>query len=158
MISPCNMALDATLAMDRCEDFVNETTLLEELFRPRAHIFVYSVKCHQKLAGCGIEYSWGKLKLCYRRNNTRLGVDKEKTVQERVQVLIPEALPIQRVWKFECKARDYRRMYVDLQEKIANNTFDKENITFASIQQMVKVMESHRNIVELCVDYLDETN
>jgi len=120
-------------------------------------LFILS-KCHPELAVCGIEYSWGKLKLCYRRKNTRVGVEKEKTIQERIEVLIPEALPVQRVWKFERKARDYRRMYVDLQEKIVNNTFEEENITYASIQKMVKVMKSHRNIVELCVDYLDATN
>jgi hypothetical protein len=154
-ILPYDLSLDAFRAIDSYEDFVNETTQLEELFRLRGHIFVSSVKCHPELAGCGIEYSWGKLKLNYRRKNSKEAPEKGKTIQQRVNALIPDALPLERVWKFERKARDYRRMYMELEKQIRNKHFDKNDITFAGLESMVKVMKSHRNIVELCVDFLN---
>ena len=42
-------------------DFKLETSELSNLWRSRGHGFEVGVKCHPEMAGCGIEYCWGKV-------------------------------------------------------------------------------------------------
>ena len=42
-------------------DFRLETSELSNLWRERGHGFELGVKCHPEMAGCGIEYCWGKV-------------------------------------------------------------------------------------------------
>ena len=42
-------------------DFKLETSELSNLWRNRGHGFELGVKCHPEMAGCGIEYCWGKV-------------------------------------------------------------------------------------------------
>ena len=44
-------------------DFKLETSELCNLWRGRGHGFELGVKCHPEMAGCGIEYCWGKVRL-----------------------------------------------------------------------------------------------
>ena len=44
-------------------DFKLETSELSNLWRSRGHGFELGVKCHPEMAGCGIEYCWGKVSL-----------------------------------------------------------------------------------------------
>ena len=152
--------LDAVAVMDACQDFVNETTLLEEIFRAHGHILVFSVKCHPELAGCGIEYSWGKMKLDLRRQNSAglhaLSVSKGgKSIAEIVRSQIPLSLSPERIWKYERKAREYRLMYVDLYEKIAAGTISEDDVTYSQLERMQKEQKSHRTMVELDKIYLE---
>ena len=41
-------------------DFRLETSELSNLWCKRGHGFELGVKCHPEMAGCGIEYCWGK--------------------------------------------------------------------------------------------------
>ena len=52
-----------------CWDFARETTALMEKLRARGHILLMCVKCHPELAGVGIENTWGKSAMHFRRNN-----------------------------------------------------------------------------------------
>ena len=47
-------------------DFQLETSELSNLWRNRGHGFELGVKCHPEMAGCGIEYCWGKVCVCVR--------------------------------------------------------------------------------------------
>lgn len=44
-------------------DFKLETSELSNLWRARGHGFELGVKCHPEMAGCGIEYCWGKVRV-----------------------------------------------------------------------------------------------
>ena len=44
-------------------DFKLETSELCNLWRGRGHGFELGVKCHPEMAGCGIEYCWGKVRV-----------------------------------------------------------------------------------------------
>ena len=52
-----------------CEDFAKEESALEKLVHDRGHLVVFTPKGHPEIAGCGIEYSWGKSKYEFRRAN-----------------------------------------------------------------------------------------
>ena len=58
--------LDAPRVSSECEDFVKEKGALQEIVESRGHILILFPKCHPELAGCGIEYSWGKSKQYFR--------------------------------------------------------------------------------------------
>ena len=45
-------------------DFKLETSELSNLWRGRSQGFELGVKCHPEMAGCGIEYCWGKVCSC----------------------------------------------------------------------------------------------
>ena len=53
--------------MEQCFEFVNKETLLQEKLQTLGISVHRSPKCHSKLAGEGIEYSWGFAKNWYRR-------------------------------------------------------------------------------------------
>ena len=59
--------LVAPRILSECEDFVKEKESLQEIVESLGHILILSPKCHPELAGCGIEYSWGKSKQYFRR-------------------------------------------------------------------------------------------
>jgi hypothetical protein len=78
------------------------------------------VVCTPETAGGGIEYAWGKLKFEQRRQNES-AVRLEAGVKfiERVKILCTDKsiLPLDRVWKFERRARDYIRLYLEFGER-----------------------------------------
>ena len=55
--------------LSECEDFVNEVSSLDAILRARGHRLIMSPKGHCELAGSGIEYDWGKMKMWFRRHN-----------------------------------------------------------------------------------------
>jgi hypothetical protein len=57
-------------------------TALQDMLESRGHILVTCVKCHPELAGCGVEYSWGKSKMEFRKKNT--GENKRANLLQRV--------------------------------------------------------------------------
>ena len=63
-----DLSLDAFARLQSCF-FENERSIVQELVEIYGHIYVKSPKCHPELAGVGIEYSWGKGKWYFRRNN-----------------------------------------------------------------------------------------
>ena len=64
--------------MENCSDFQNEVTLLQEIMSQLGVTVHRLPKCHAKLAGKGIEYTWGFSKNAYRRLPLRLKRKKDK--------------------------------------------------------------------------------
>ena len=52
---------DCRRILKELPDFKLETSELSNLWRNRGHGFELGVKCHPEMAGCGIEYCWGKV-------------------------------------------------------------------------------------------------
>lgn len=50
-----------------CSDLKEEKSALQQLVGSRGHILVMTPKYHPELAGVGIEYAWGTIKLEFRR-------------------------------------------------------------------------------------------
>jgi len=53
------------ILLSKCSDFMNEDTLLTKMVRNMEATLERSPKYHSKVAGEGIEYSWGNAKMCY---------------------------------------------------------------------------------------------
>jgi hypothetical protein len=69
-------------------------------------------KCHPEMAGRGIEYTWGYLKLHFRNQFNKA---KQKHLEENVRMaLTTDVLTLQRIQKFAHKAREYTLTYVFL--------------------------------------------
>jgi hypothetical protein len=83
-----------------------------------------SPKCHPELAGKGIEYAWGFSSSLFRRTNFPNGLSLEQKVEA---ALFQEHLTLDRIWKFERKARDYMSMYFLIQniDEEKKDTFEK---------------------------------
>ncbi|KAJ1427294.1 hypothetical protein B484DRAFT_396149 [Ochromonadaceae sp. CCMP2298] len=130
-----DLALDALAALARCVDFKTETTALQELLESRGHILVTSVKCHPELAGCGIEYSWGKSKLEFRKKNNCTG-KKRCNLKDRVasSLDIGSVLPLERIWKFERRTRDYKNVYIKLEVAIGVKFRDLHAHAFSPVE------------------------
>ena len=63
-------------------DFRHEVTAMAELMAELGHEMEQTPRRHPERAGCGIEYSWGKSKLFFRRNNDFSG--NAKNLEARV--------------------------------------------------------------------------
>lgn len=96
----------ATIA--KCYDFEHEETALEQATHRMGHLLRMTPKGHPELAGVGIEYSWGKIKLHYRRNNN---LDTKRFHSQVLNALSTDVLSLDRVRKFARRARDYERAY-----------------------------------------------
>jgi len=136
-------------ALGACPDFKNESSKLEKLFREAGHILEMSPKGHPELAGVGVEYSWGKSKMYFRREKTthRIGGNFEKLVRES---LGPAVLPIARVRKFARKARAMRELY-----KSHLNSDDTTNYNL--VQKMYKTMKTHRSALDTFHGFIKNT-
>ena len=136
--------LDAPRVLSQCADFLNEKGALQELVESRGHILILSPKCHPELAGCGIEYSWGKSKQYFRRKaNDMIAANLHRSIVASIQ---SDVLPIERIWKFERRSRDYRRMYKDVAKDIADGVINQKDISYAGLELMQKVYKVHRDI------------
>ena len=113
------------------------------------------MKCHPDMAGCGIEYSWGKLKIDFRRLNRCNGKEKGNQAQlmeGKIESLLDTGtLKIERVWKFDRKARMYRRQ---LAEDIENGIENENCITDSALEHMAKKEATNRNILEIGRDWI----
>ena len=82
----------------------------------------------------GIEYSWGKSKQYFRRNsNVTIAANLHSNIVISIQ---QNVLPIERVWKFELKSRDYRRIYMDVAKIIADGEVDRRDVTQSGVELM----------------------
>ena len=137
--------LNASLVLDGCYDFQNEKSALADLVERRGHALLTSVKCHPEMAFGGIEYCWGCLKYTHRQNNEKQS-EKRKggdVFKETVRKLVidKEVLPMGRIWKYQRRARDYHRLYMQLPGDAATSHTMLEN--------MRKEYKTHRNIMEI---------
>ena len=131
--------LDAPRVLGECADFVNEVSMLEQMMVDRGHMLLKSPKCHPELAGCGIEYSWGKIKWEFRRH-TNDGVADH--LHDNIVKAMERGMTLERSWKFERRTRDYRRSYLEF-------TASGKDITHKGLEDMRKSYSTHRNIAEI---------
>ena len=97
-----------------------------------------SPKYHCELAGEGVEYCWGLLKCFY----CSLSIEKKRTkasfdkcVRESIEFVRNE-----HVIRFGAKYKCYM---------IAHNAYDKKDpLTYRMIEHFVKMLKTHRNIVD----------
>ena len=102
------LSLSMHHVLSECWDFANETTALMERMGARGHILLMCVKGHPELAGVGIENSWGKSAMKFRRDNDCVARNLVKNVLASLQVT---NLPLLTVRKFARKTREYMRAY-----------------------------------------------
>lgn len=139
--------LNAHLVLGSCPDFQYERTALQNVVEKRGHILLPSVVCTPETAGGGIEYAWGKLKFEQRRqNDSAVKLESGAKFVERVRVLCKDKniLPLERIWKFERRARDYTRLYLALGQRAGRTT-----LTHAEIENMRSKQKTHRNIMKI---------
>lgn len=124
-----------------------EKSSLQELVESRGHNLLMSPKYHHELAGLGIEYSWRKSKLEYRRHSND---ENPKNLQNNnLEALCVKTLLFPgRVRQFARKKRDYRPVYARLRD---TKTYAQFAALHAcndgkSIQKMVALYRAHRNI------------
>ena len=134
--------------METCSDFQNKVTLLQEIMG-RLDITVHrSPKCHAKLAGEGIEYSWGFAKNAYRRLPLSAKRSKDKFKESVRSVMGRDNLTTDRDRRFARRARGYLCAYYRLahtkSSKQANSAQQSEHITPQQIEKMVRDFKTHR--------------
>jgi hypothetical protein len=138
---------DAHAVLSSCPDFQCERTALQNVIERRGHILLPSVVCTPETAVGGIEYAWGKLKFEQRKQNDA-AVKLEAGVKfiERVKVLCndKDILPLKRVWRFQRRARDYTRLYLEVGQRQGRTA-----LTFKEIETMRTLQKTHRNIMEV---------
>ena len=80
---------------------------LQDFVESRGHILILSPKCHPELAGCGIEYSWGKTKQYFRRTaNDMIASNLHSNIVKSIQLNV---LPIEQIGNLKGDPV-YRRM------------------------------------------------
>jgi hypothetical protein len=139
--------LDAHAVLGACPDFHYERTALQNVIERRGHILLPSVVCTPETAGGGIEYAWGKLKFEQRKQNDA-AVKLEAGVKfiERVKALCTDksVLPLERIWRYQRRARDYIRLYLDVGHREGRTA-----LTYKEIEKMRTMQKTHRNIMEV---------
>jgi hypothetical protein len=105
---PLQSELDMQYVLSQQYDFKNEKPSIQNLIESRGHIFLPSVKCHPEMAGNGIEYAWGCAERAFRKHNDQTTENFIKTIRRSLST---EYLPIERIWKYERRSRDYIRNY-----------------------------------------------
>jgi hypothetical protein len=123
--------------LSNCPDFKNEKIGIQKLLESRGHILIVSPKCHPELAGSGIEYCWGMADMIFRS----IGKKQSTNVEQHIEhVLGNEVLTLERVWKYERRARDYMRLYEKMGENLNN-----EKPKYHEIEELRKMEKKYRN-------------
>lgn len=100
--------LNMETVMAGCADFKAQKSQLQLEIESRGHLFDMSPKYGCEIAGVGIEYSWGRSKLHFRKHCTF----KNSDLMPRVKAsLSEEVIPLSLVRKYARKTRDYMRAY-----------------------------------------------
>eukprot|EP00732_Lithocolla_globosa_P001261 Lithocolla_globosa_v1_NODE_597_length_3629_cov_4.882205.p1 type:complete len:792 gc:universal NODE_597_length_3629_cov_4.882205:2932-557(-) len=142
--------LNIDKVLQSCGDFLREKSALQAVVEDRGHILLMCIKGHPELAGLGVEYSWGKGKLEFRRNiNDEIPAHLHDNI---LKCLSTDVLPLSRVRKFARRTREYRAVYAD-PALAADSTCDG----YALIEKMRKTRKTHRNIVDIEARYILQT-
>ena len=78
----------------------------QELMVSHGHLAEMSPKCHLELAGVGVEYSWGKAKMHFRRHTDHISRHLHANIEA---AMASDVLTLLRVRRYARKARAYRR-------------------------------------------------
>ncbi len=138
---------EQTLA--NCDDFKAQKGALQLLFESRGHLLIMSPKYHPELAGCGIEYAWGKAKLEFRRhfNDTNAGNLKKNVLNALQQV----DLDMSR--RFARRARDYMRVYDEYDRQPDDK--NREEGSYTLYERMKKEQKAHRCIMTIDMSFIN---
>jgi hypothetical protein len=110
-----------------------------------------SPKGHPEIAGLGIEYSWGKSKMEYRRLNDCVPKHMHANILESF-----EFLTLERVRKYARKTREYKRAY-RIKHGQQSCTTAESLEGFAAVQKFVKHSASHRCTLDQDLTFLRQT-
>ena len=99
------------------------------------HLAEMSPKCHPELAGVGVEYSWGKAKMHFRRHTDHVARHLHANIEA---AMAPDVLTLLRVRRYARKARAYRRAYETSDTVMAKR----------DIEKMVKEFKRHRSALD----------
>ena len=127
-----------------CWDFATEKTAFQELLISRGHIAEMSPKCHPELAGVGIEYSWGKSKMHFRRNTDHIGKNLHTNI---INSMSSSVLTLLRVRRYARRARAYRLAY--------NST--ETTMSKRDIEKIVKNLKVHRSALDGDWKFINES-
>ena len=145
---PLPPRLDAHAVLGNCKDFLEERNALQEAVESRGHILRTSVVCTPETAGLGIEFAFGKMKYEQRKANEDEKLEGGQAFVTRIKILCTEGavlhMLMERVWKFNRRARDYERVYMS----VSGRDVGEHSLTHAEIESMRKKMSTHRNIME----------
>ena len=119
---------------------------MQKEIQDRGHILLETVVCSPEFAGGGIEYGWGYLKYCLRKRNSAAlkKLESGELFKTRTRALFtdPDVITMDRVWKYQRRARDYIRLYIDCSRE------GETALTHAEIEALRKKSKTHRNVGE----------
>ena len=115
-------------------------SVLQSAIEARGHILMLSPKYHAELAGCGIEYCFGRTKWWYRNNNSR---SAESLRANSLRSFDPEVLTIDHVRKFARRARDYMRAY-------------RWGARGLDVETAIKKYKTHRSMLDIDFKFVSE--
>lgn len=140
--------------MELCEDFMNETSAMNELCDQLGVELEKTPKKHPELAP--IENCWGKAKTFHRRNNDfNSNLD---ALEVRVRAALgPDVLTLRRCQRFIRRANDYKRAYRAIDNKRIE---DGEDLTtdadFMQIEKYLKISKTHRSSLDQDYKFINE--
>ena len=152
--------------MASCQDFLDETNILQDTLLKRGIVVIKSPKCHAELAGEGIEYTWGFVKNIYRRMPLSQKRSKENFFSSVKHVLDRSVITKMKVRKFARKARRYTCAYfvIDNNLQPSTDTFVDERgtsiidltggTTLPSIERLVKQFKTHRCALDFATEFI----
>ena len=114
--------LNAKDVLSKQPDFLEETTLLEDMVSQRGHFLRPSSTCHPEIAGQGVEYTLGMPKRYYRGMLVRL--ENMHLARRHMLRHLCEALAHVKPAdsrRFARKCESYKRAYADLDGKAKPN-------------------------------------
>jgi len=94
--------------LSKCDDFLNEETMLQQTMKKLGATLVRTPKYHCKIAGEGVEYGWGNAKMMYRRTPYKNRDTKKKfLIVLKDECLHRKNLDEKRIRLNSKRARDY---------------------------------------------------
>ena len=139
-------SMNVDVVLNNCADFKFEPHLLQKEIEDRGHILLVTVVCSPEFAGGGIEYGWGYLKFTQRGRNAKAEkkLESGEAFKRRVKDLFEDeaVITMERVWKYQRRARDYIRLYLNC------SRIGETALTHKEIEQMREKAKTHRNVGE----------
>jgi hypothetical protein len=156
-------ARDAHLALNKCPDFKLEKPAIQMLLEQYGHLLLLSPKCHPELAGEGVEYCIGNVKMFYRRLfNTTVADELKVNVLKAVSTVNAGKITI---WHYARRCRGYMRLYreqnLQLVKRDTNGNITDDCLhqlpQYDELERMMKRKSTHRNMEELERYYIQRT-
>jgi hypothetical protein len=140
--------------MASCLDFAEEMTAIQHVGSELGVSVVITPKLHAKLAGEGIEYSWGVTKGVYRCKPLKSKRSKESFKELVQQCTSREILTIKTVCKLSRLARAYICAYYEMYESKCMGD-DIPTLTLPLIKRLVKAFKTHRAAIDFDAGFVN---